>query len=590
MTCYSTYLRRLVVFFIIFGVIFFSGAHLVYAAISCPQGMSQLDCNALRGGWADWVPDDSCSTDTTTPVATPSPTNGSYTYVKAGNIPKKGKQITATYFGGSYHSGSWYIDNQDQINKIKSGQKKLSDYHARLGNASDDNGLGGPGQGASDGKTVWAEIANGTSFGGLPYGTKLAITYKGKTIVAEKNQNGGGAPGASLDLWWETARLLDFKNGKDTMTVHAVSNDTPVTPVNGSQPNPNNTVPQTGSCACSTTDSSLIGNTNAERAFNFFVSNAGLSAEQSAAIIGNMMQESGVVPEKVEGGALSRDPSSISSGWGVVQWTPGSKVLLAAAKYHIGGEIYLLSTQLNIVLSEMKDVTPAGHHHFLDDFKKINDVDAATNFFMTNYEAAGISGPRTTYARQALSQFGGGASSLPAGGGCGSTATTPSTCDVSAPVYGSVNGVGPEYSQQQLTQIFGDPGTASSHPAMDKNLTSVDFLGHSVQANKKMASCLEAVAQQIKSENVHYTIKQIGCYRFDSNNGASNIGLRSYHTYGVACDINWDTNPFVESGAPTQHDMPDAYIKAFHDHGFTWGGNWHQPKDYMHFEFNGIKP
>jgi hypothetical protein len=36
--------------------------------------------------------------------------------------------------------------------------------------------------------------------------------------------------------------------------------------------------------------------------------------------------------------------------------------------------------------------------------------------------------------------------------------------------------------------------------------------------------------------------------------------------------------------------MPQEYITAFNDNGFTWGGNWQQPKDFMHFEFNGIVP
>jgi len=171
-----------------------------------------------------------------------------------------------------------------------------------------------------------------------------------------------------------------------------------------------------------------------------------------------------------------------------------------------------------------------------------------------------------------------------------STTTAAGTCSVTKPVYGSVNGVGSEYSQDQLAAIFGDPGSASSHPAMDANLVNISFLGHSVQVNKAVAPCLSAVAQEIQTSGSNYAINDIGCYRFDSDNGKSNIGLRSYHTYGAACDINTSTNPFVENGADTAHDMPDAYVKAFSDHGFTWGGNWHQPKDYMHFEFNGITP
>jgi hypothetical protein len=172
----------------------------------------------------------------------------------------------------------------------------------------------------------------------------------------------------------------------------------------------------------------------------------------------------------------------------------------------------------------------------------------------------------------------------------GTNAGSSGSCNVSSPVYGSVNGSGSEYSQQQLAQIFGDPGTATDHSTMQSKQVTVNFLGNSVSVNPLVAPCLQAVAVEIQKSGSTYKINQMGCYRFDSDNGTSNIGLRSYHTYGAACDINWDTNPFVESGTPTPHDMPQEYITAFHDHGFTYGGDWHQPKDYMHFEFNGISP
>jgi hypothetical protein len=101
---------------------------------------------------------------------------------------------------------------------------------------------------------------------------------------------------------------------------------------------------------------------------------------------------------------------------------------------------------------------------------------------------------------------------------------------------------------------------------------------------------LKGVAQQIQAEGISYEVRQFGCYRFDSDNGGSNIGLKSYHTYGAACDINWDTNPWSGDGSSKAYDMPQEYIKIFHDYGFTWGGDWHSVKDYMHFEWHGVVP
>ncbi len=176
-------------------------------------------------------------------------------------------------------------------------------------------------------------------------------------------------------------------------------------------------------------------------------------------------------------------------------------------------------------------------------------------------------------------------------GSCGAPVSTQyGVCTATAPVWGAQNGSGDDYTQEQLRQIYGDPGSAQVHPAMDANLVSIDFLGHQVQVNKLVAPCLSAAAQDIQNSNINYQIRSVGCYRFDSDNGGSNIGLRSYHTYGAACDINPDTNRWSGDGSPLPYDMPAQYIVIFHNHGFTWGGYWVSIKDYMHFEFNGITP
>lgn len=78
----------------------------------------------------------------------------------------------------------------------------------------------------------------------------------------------------------------------------------------------------------------------------------------------------------------------------------------------------------------------------------------------------------------------------------------------------------------------------------------------------------------------------------------------SNHAYGFAIDINPQQNPYVSyrDGTPHwEHKNADGYIdrttgkkhmithedlafRLFKKHGFTWGGDWNQPKDYQHFE------
>ena len=78
----------------------------------------------------------------------------------------------------------------------------------------------------------------------------------------------------------------------------------------------------------------------------------------------------------------------------------------------------------------------------------------------------------------------------------------------------------------------------------------------------------------------------------------------SQHAYGLAVDINPFENPEVRDGAvdppaaaawadrsrssPAVITNGDAAWRAFHAIGWTWGGDWQTPKDYMHFSANGL--
>lgn len=70
----------------------------------------------------------------------------------------------------------------------------------------------------------------------------------------------------------------------------------------------------------------------------------------------------------------------------------------------------------------------------------------------------------------------------------------------------------------------------------------------------------------------------------------------SYHALGMAIDINPLLNPFVKDGiveprgAVYAPERPGTFtadhpvVGEFKALGWTWGGGWHSPKDYQHFE------
>jgi hypothetical protein len=78
----------------------------------------------------------------------------------------------------------------------------------------------------------------------------------------------------------------------------------------------------------------------------------------------------------------------------------------------------------------------------------------------------------------------------------------------------------------------------------------------------------------------------------------------SMHAYGLAIDLNPVQNPFLEGVGATRRVSPDGgktylnraelrpgmaerVIDVFADNGFLiWGGDWHNPIDYQHFQLD----
>lgn len=362
--------------------------------------------------------DSSSGTTPTTGAALPE----NIAYKSAGNIPERGMTVGATYYGGAYSGGKWKPTNDDQ----------------NPGGNNDDSGLASYNNLKLAGRTAVAELGGGNALGHLPYqkdgkpNTKLQITYKGKSIIAEKMDwgTGNGDSHYKVDLWWETAKLLGVKGENPDIKIRAVSDDTPVTPIDGAATQDDSSQELPPECLCPTDDSSnddvtLSGSENAEKVFNYFISK-GLSDVQAAGALGNIMQESGADPQKVEGGGRSKTPTS--GGWGLIQWTPGSKAVTLAKQADINGPIHELSTQLELLWGHMNNKPPITTGQFkISDYKKINDIKAAADYFEHHIEGAGIPmmANRYAYAKAALKKYGGNdpststtASSSSSGGSC----------------------------------------------------------------------------------------------------------------------------------------------------------------------------
>jgi hypothetical protein len=144
-----------------------------------------------------------------------------------------------------------------------------------------------------------------------------------------------------------------------------------------------------------TAPGSLKGNTNAEKAFNYFVQK-GLTKEQAAGIVGNLMQESGVDPNSNQHGG--------GPGRGIAQWSVGERwAELEKFAQASGRDPRALETQLDFMWKELNSTEGAA----LSALKGAQTVADATVIFEKKYERAGIpnNAGRIAFANEALQTF-----------------------------------------------------------------------------------------------------------------------------------------------------------------------------------------
>ena len=100
-----------------------------------------------------------------------------------------------------------------------------------------------------------------------------------------------------------------------------------------------------------------------------------------------------------------------------------------------------------------------------------------------------------------------------------------------------------------------------------------------VSCNRKLIPQLRGALEEVVAEGLTSTIHVYdGCFssRFVLRSPSASI---SHHAWGIAIDVNADTNRF--GTPPTQDPRLVAVMQRW---GFAWGGDWIVP-DGMHFEY-----
>lgn len=129
---------------------------------------------------------------------------------------------------------------------------------------------------------------------------------------------------------------------------------------------------------------------NSKTALNFLISK-GYSASSAAAIVGNLIAESSVVPNKLQGGKLINDPSWRltswekygKSGFGIAQWTSkGRQANLQAFADENGLPVSSMEAQLAFLFKELQDSYKGGSVENLN----AKSLEEATFYIYRYYE------------------------------------------------------------------------------------------------------------------------------------------------------------------------------------------------------------
>ncbi len=114
--------------------------------------------------------------------------------------------------------------------------------------------------------------------------------------------------------------------------------------------------------------------------------------------------------------------------------------------------------------------------------------------------------------------------------------------------------------------------------------------------NRNLADEVVKIFNEIYHAPEKFPIKDVGGYSFRQ----TAFGSVSQHSYGTCIDINFDENYYCyPSGQaivgsfwkpyenPYSIPADGSVVKAFSKYGWTWGGNWKNLRDYMHFSYLG---
>lgn len=135
-------------------------------------------------------------------------------------------------------------------------------------------------------------------------------------------------------------------------------------------------------------------------------------------------------------------------------------------------------------------------------------------------------------------------------------------------------------SANLMSKNMGRWGNPTSPNWSENNITRITtHNGKSVDVHKEAAASFLGFLNDLEEQG--YQINSLGGYNLRTKRGGRSL---SEHAFGNAIDINPSQNPMSKN---FMTDMPANISELAAKWGLTWGGDWKNTKDPMHFEWTG---
>ena len=271
----------------------------------------------------------------------------------------------------------------------------------------------------------------------------------------------------------------------------------------------------------------LVGATNTEQAYRFFVTK-GLSPVQSAGIVGNLIQESGVNPSSHQGGG--------GPGRGIAQWTVTERwVTLLQFASNNNMDPWALNTQLNFLWLEL---TTSYKRSTYDKLILETTIVGATQTFEVNFERAGIPNmaARIKNAQRVYDQYSGAPPGTnPGGGATGSGASEATDCAPQTTTPASAGGLATGTYAELLVKIQANKLVSYGSEVIRRDIETGKgkCIGGQVGEVAISPDLLKLIINVVEATKTPIVISSV----VSNHNCLASSGNISNHSYGFALDI-----------------------------------------------------